>query len=301
MSKKDQLAAAIAETTEKTVQTRPAHLQNPHLSSAQAGDVISQLIPLADLKTDPTQPRKHFEEDELKGLATSMNEDGQIAPIGVSVQDNGAYLIEWGERRFRAAQLLGWERIRAEVIALSKAAKNRLRKRLVENVQRRGLTPIEEARGYDQLKKEDKLSNRKVAEKCGKPATHVDRMLSILSLPEVSLAAVEQWETKHQRPFAATALSEAALIKKSDDQVKAIQGALVAEHPFNYVRNFRKSLQTARRKPSSVRLFSRTLRIDTHPDSKLVLEIKKPKKEVSLDEQIGFVEAVLAQLRGEKK
>ena len=111
--------------------------------------VVVKQIPLAQISTNPDQPRKTFTEKELKELSESIKERGVLQPIILRNVKDKSYLYEIvaGERRFRASQLAGLTEIPALVKNLDD--KNAAEISLIENVQRENLNPIEEAEGYE--------------------------------------------------------------------------------------------------------------------------------------------------------
>ncbi|MDE1150023.1 MAG: ParB/RepB/Spo0J family partition protein [Azospirillaceae bacterium] len=139
------------------------------------------------ITADPDQPRKTFSEEELAGLAASMSEQGQLQPILVRRDpiDRGQWMVVAGERRWRAAQRLGWGFILAiehsgdpEILAL------------IENLQRVDLTPVEEARGLKRLIEGKGWTQNQAAEALGKTKGEISATLRILSLPNDLLEGV---------------------------------------------------------------------------------------------------------------
>jgi len=125
--------------------------------------------------------RKHFDPASLRELANSMKEEGLIQPITVRKVGN-AYELVVGERRLRAAQMLGWPTIDSRVIDISD--EDAAVKGLIENLQRADLTPIEEARGYKQLVEPPyNMTQEAIAHRVGKSQTAIARTLALLDLP----------------------------------------------------------------------------------------------------------------------
>jgi ParB family chromosome partitioning protein len=136
---------------------------------------------LEQIFTSPHQMRKHFDPAALKDLARSMKEEGLIQPITVRKVGN-AYELVVGERRLRAAQMLGWPTIDARVIDISD--EDAAIKGLIENLQRADLTPIEEARGYKQLVEAPyNMTQEAIAQRVGMSQTCIARSLALLDLP----------------------------------------------------------------------------------------------------------------------
>jgi ParB family transcriptional regulator, chromosome partitioning protein len=139
-----------------------------------------QKVPLARIRPCPLQPRKDFPPDALRELADSIREQGIVQPLIVREQGDHLELIA-GERRWRAAQLLGL----AEIPVIVRQADDRavLELALIENLQRENLNPIEEATGYTQLIEQFQLKQEEVAVKVGKSRTVVANSLRLLKLP----------------------------------------------------------------------------------------------------------------------
>lgn len=150
-------------------------------ATAETPETI-QKIPLGQIYCSPHQMRKHFDPVKLKELARSMKQEGLIQPIAVR-RVGGAFELIAGERRFRAAQQLGWKAIESRVIDISD--EDVAIKGLIENLQRADLSPIEEARGYQQLAKPPyKMTQEAIAQRVGKSQTAIARALALLDLPQ---------------------------------------------------------------------------------------------------------------------
>lgn len=140
---------------------------------------MSRDILLTDIDPDPEQPRTHFDEAALQELADSMAATGQAVPITVKpVGDR--FVIVTGERRWRAAQLLGWATIRADVQDIDAATAQW--QTLVENIQRAGLTPIEEALAFQKLV-DAGHTQTEIARRIGKTQSYVAQKIRLLRLP----------------------------------------------------------------------------------------------------------------------
>ena len=138
-------------------------------------------VPLGEIRPNPRQPRRFFDEDRLSELAESIRHQGVLQPLVVRRVDHGYELII-GERRFRAAQRAGLERV--PVIVKDTTDAESLEMALVENIQREELTPIEEALAYRQLMEEFHLTQEEVANRVGKSRPVVTNLLRVLQLPE---------------------------------------------------------------------------------------------------------------------
>ena len=148
--------------------------------SAAAGQVLE--LPIMEIERSPFQPRRDFDEEELKGLAESLKNNGLVHPPAVRKNSAGRYELISGERRLRAAQLAGWSKIRVTLIDADdqKAAVMTT----TENLQREDLNPIEEAVSYRTLQDRFNLTQAEVAEKVGKGRATVANATRLLELPD---------------------------------------------------------------------------------------------------------------------
>ncbi len=142
----------------------------------------SSRIPLADIQVNPKNPRRDFDEQALQELSTSIKLHDIIQPLTVSKLPNGKYQLIAGERRFRAAKLLGFE----SILAIVKKINNHeaLEMAIVENIQRSDLSLVEEANSYKQLIEEFSYTQDQIAQRVGKSRSHITNLLRILTLPQ---------------------------------------------------------------------------------------------------------------------
>jgi ParB family chromosome partitioning protein len=137
---------------------------------------------MARIRPNPLQPRKEFREEDLADLESSLRVSGLLQPITVRPAPRGdGFELIAGERRFRAAQRLGW----MEIPAVVRDVDDRmlLSLAMVENLQRADLNPIEEAEGYEHLIRDFSLTQQEVAEIVGKDRSTVANTLRLLALP----------------------------------------------------------------------------------------------------------------------
>jgi len=153
----------------------------PDISAVPDTRELVQHVPLENIRPCSLQPRKDFSSETLRELADSIKEQGIVQPLIVRQRDGMLELIA-GERRWRAAQLLGL----AEVPVIVREADDRsvLELALIENLQRENLNAIEEANGYEQLIGQFGLKQEEVAIKVGKSRAAVANALRLLKLPE---------------------------------------------------------------------------------------------------------------------
>lgn len=160
----------------------------PETPHAQAGFAI---VELSRLVANPRQPRTRFETEGLETLSASILEHGVLQPLLVSEDGAGRYLILAGERRWRAAKQAGLERVPV-VIRERVDGQLELELALVENLQRRDLTALEEARAFEQLRADRGLSQAQIAERVGIDRSTVANSLRLLKLPERIQHLVEE-------------------------------------------------------------------------------------------------------------
>jgi len=150
-------------------------------------------LPIKDIKPNPFQPRQTVDPAALEELVSSIKQAGLLQPVVVRRTNGGGgggYELIAGERRLRACQQLGWERIPA----VQRDADDRtlLTLALIENLQRDDLSPVDEARGYERLIAEFKLAQQDVADAVGRDRSTVANALRLLKLPEVVLQMLHE-------------------------------------------------------------------------------------------------------------
>ncbi len=160
----------------------PVQYVNPKLTGGKLpseGDV--RLIPLAEIKPNPFQPRINFDEQALAELSDSIRTLGLIQPITVRRIAEGNYQIISGERRYRACKLAGMTNIPSYIRSTDDVGM--LEMAIVENVQRENLDPIETAMSYQRLIEECNLTQEAMAERIGKSRVSVTNSIRLLKLP----------------------------------------------------------------------------------------------------------------------
>lgn len=145
-------------------------------------------VPLSEIRPNPRQPRRFFDEQKIAELADSVRDQGILQPLVVR-KVAGGYELILGERRFRAAQRAEMEHV--PVIVKDASDAESLEMALVENIQREELTPIEEALAYRQLMEEFDLTQEQVARRVGKSRPTVTNLLRVLNLPDEIRDAVD--------------------------------------------------------------------------------------------------------------
>jgi ParB family transcriptional regulator, chromosome partitioning protein len=156
----------------------------PPRPASQGGTID---IPIAGIRPNPNQPRRHFDPAELATLAASIREHGVLQPILVTETIDGYQLIA-GERRVRAAADAGLDRIPAIIRHLDE--RSQLEFALIENLQREDLDPIEAAHGFRQLVNVFGFTHEQIATRVGRARSTVANTLRLLDLADVVQAAI---------------------------------------------------------------------------------------------------------------
>lgn len=154
-------------------------------SESGVGDV--QKISIGKINANPRQPRSDMRQDDLEELAHSIREHGILQPLVVSPSKDGFELIA-GERRFRAAQMVGLATV--PVVVRTASEQEKLLLALVENLQRQDLNPMESANAFRQLMTDFNLTQEAVAARVGKSRSYVANTLRLLTLPAEAQRAI---------------------------------------------------------------------------------------------------------------
>ena len=193
-------------------------------------------LAIADIRPNPYQPRRDVDAAALEELTASIRKAGLLQPVVVrqapAAGGHGGYELIAGERRLRACQALGWERIPA--VQREVDDRTVLTLALVENLQRDDLSPVDEARGYERLIAEFSLTQQDVADAVGRDRSTVANALRLLKLPAAVLALLHGGglSVGHARallalddPHVATALAKEAVdlglsVRDVEDRVR---------------------------------------------------------------------------------
>lgn len=152
-------------------------------------------VPIEQVTPDPSQPRTVFDKESLQELSASFANKGQLQPIRVRWSaSEGKWIIIAGERRWRAAQMAGLATIECFFHENDLSTSEILEEQIIENLQRRALQPMEEARAFDALIKMNNWKNKQVADALGIHAAKVSRALKLLKLPADIQAKIESGE-----------------------------------------------------------------------------------------------------------
>lgn len=154
----------------------------------EADEKVEELQ-LDEIRPNPYQPRKNFNEDNLKDLSDSIRKNGVFQPIIVRKSSVMGYEIIAGERRFRASKLAGKDSIPAIVRAIDD--EQMMEVAVLENLQREDLSPLEEAEAYSTLMKNLKITQSELSERLGKSRPYIANYLRLLDLPREVKAFVQ--------------------------------------------------------------------------------------------------------------
>jgi len=181
--------SALLDDTERA-QT-PKKSENPVVAPAARPESSIGTIALADVEINPYQPRTEFDQVSLHELAESIRVQGLIQPITVRKMEHGKYQLISGERRFRAAKLVGLSDIPAYVRSAND--QQMLEMALIENIQRENLNAIEVALSFQRMLEECNLKQEQLGERVGKNRTTITNYLRLLKLPpEIQVSIRDQ-------------------------------------------------------------------------------------------------------------
>ena len=253
------------------------------------GEPIGRLLPLSAIESDPRQPRTSM--GDLDELVASVRDKGVLEPIlvrpisGSGVPGEPSHRIISGERRYHAAENAGLLEI--PVIEMEVGEDEALEIALVENLQRKDLTPFEEAEGYQNLADRHGYSHEKIADAVGKSRTVVTESLSLLRMPPRARTAVQALGIQSR----STILEVLKAARNEDEMISLLEQ--VAHSGLNRddirARSRSRSPRTKRRKPYVFKFRS--------PDKTYSLSMSFRKSTVDKRDLIGALEKILDELR----
>ncbi|GAB3220962.1 ParB/RepB/Spo0J family partition protein [Glycomyces halotolerans] len=191
VSRETAVAVAPVDVSRETAAPEEPDVEAPELPELVPVPGASfRLIPVAEIATNPKQPRHIFDEEHLGELQVSLTEVGMLQPIAVREKADGElgeesdgkrYELVMGERRLRAAMALGWESVPAIIRRTSD--EELLREALLENIHRVELNPLEEGAAYQQLLEEFNVTQEELAKRIGRSRPQISNTMRLLSLP----------------------------------------------------------------------------------------------------------------------
>jgi ParB family chromosome partitioning protein len=211
-----------------------------------------QQLPVDQIQRGRYQPRQDLRQDTLQELAESIRAQGVVQPIVVRPLDGGGYELIAGERRWRAAQLVGLREVPAVVRAVSDQAA--IAMALIENIQREDLNPLEEATALQRLINEFALTHQQAAEAVGRSRAAVTNLIRLLELTE----DVQQWvrERKLDMGHARALLSLSPALQREAAQQVLVRGLSVRE-----TEDLARRLQQATHSPASAKSLDPNIRV----------------------------------------
>lgn len=150
---------------------------------------VKKTLRISEIEPNRDQPRKVFSEEAITSLAESIREHGMLQPILVRPLSIGGYQIVAGERRWRAARMLGLDEVPVNIRELSDIQTMQIA--VIENLQRESLNPVEEANGYCELIEKYGMTQEQVAKMVGRSRSAIANSIRILSLPDTVLYMLE--------------------------------------------------------------------------------------------------------------
>jgi len=252
---------------------------------------VGKMVPLSAIEPDPEQPRKSM--GDLDDLVASIQSKGVLEPILVRPLDEGEgseFRIISGERRFRAAQEAGLYEVPAVVLDVSE--QEALEIALIENLQRKDLTPFEEAEGYQVLAERHGYTHEQISEAVGKSRTVVTESMSLLAMtPKVRQAVQALGIT------AKSVLLEVLKAETEEEMLRLLEE--VSRHGLKRddlrkrMRKVKKGDGRRSKKPYTFKFKA--------PDKRFALSLSFRQQEVDRSDLIGALEEILDQLREEAR
>lgn len=187
-----------------------------------AAEVVGkpQEIPVGEIDRNPYQTRSHVDEQQLAELANSIASTGVVQPIVVRPLPNGRFQLIAGERRWLASQKAGKETVPAILRQVSD--EQAMEMTIVENLQRADLNPMEQARAFERLGREFKLTQEQIAQRTGKDRASVSNFLRLLRLPVEVQGKVESGDLTFGHARALLPLENPETILKAAQKVSAL-------------------------------------------------------------------------------
>lgn len=192
-------------------------------------------LPIKDIRKNPYQPRQIFDEEKLEDLKNSILIHGVMQPITVRKSVKGYTLIA-GERRLRASQSAGLEKIPAIVTGMSDREMMELA--IIENLQREDLSALEEAESYKELMTKAKLTQDELSQRLGKSRSYIANMLRLLNLPAAVKRRMNKQELSSAHGRTLLSLKEPLLMEQVAQE--AIDKNMSVRALEAYVKSFNK-------------------------------------------------------------
>src|SRR5271165_6206833 len=189
-------------------------------TATRSADGMPREIPLGEIERNPYQTRTRFDEAQLGELAASIVATGVVQPVLVRALANGRFQLIAGERRWLASQRAGKSSIPAILRQVSD--EQAMEMTIVENLQRADLNPIEQARAYDRLSRDFKMTQEQMAQRTGKDRASIANFLRLLRLPAEVQVLVERGELTFGHARTLLALDSPEAVLKAAKKVGAL-------------------------------------------------------------------------------
>ncbi|HFJ5157398.1 TPA: ParB/RepB/Spo0J family partition protein [Staphylococcus aureus] len=250
-------------------------------------------IDISDIKPNPYQPRKTFDENHLNDLADSIKQYGILQPIVLRKTVQGYYIVV-GERRFRASKIAGLKYVSAIIKDLTD--EDMMELAVIENLQRENLNAIEEAESYQRLMTDLKITQQEVAKRLSKSRPYIANMLRLLHLPKKIADMVKDGRltSAHGRTLLAIK-DEQQMLRLAKRVVKEKWSVRYLENHVNELKNVSSKSETDKvdiTKPKFIKQQERQLR--EQYGTKVDISIKKSVGKISFefDSQEDFVRII---------
>ncbi|HHB6424389.1 TPA: ParB/RepB/Spo0J family partition protein [Staphylococcus aureus] len=250
-------------------------------------------IDISDIKPNPYQPRKTFDENHLNDLADSIKQYGILQPIVLRKTVQGYYIVV-GERRFRASKIAGLKYVSAIIKDLTD--EDMMELAVIENLQREDLNAIEEAESYQRLMTDLKITQQEVAKRLSKSRPYIANMLRLLHLPKkiADMVKDRRLTSAHGRTLLAIK-DEQQMLRLAKRVVKEKWSVRYLENHVNELKNVSSKSETDKvdiTKPKFIKQQERQLR--EQYGTKVDISIKKSVGKISFefDSQEDFVRII---------
>ncbi|HCY8924930.1 TPA: ParB/RepB/Spo0J family partition protein [Staphylococcus aureus] len=239
-------------------------------------------IDISDIKPNPYQPRKTFDENHLNDLADSIKQYGILQPIVLRKTVQGYYIVV-GERRFRASKIAGLKYVSAIIKDLTD--EDMMELAVIENLQREDLNAIEEAESYQRLMTDLKITQQEVAKRLSKSRPYIANMLRLLHLPKKIADMVKDGRltSAHGRTLLAIK-DEQQMLRLAKRVVKEKWSVRYLENHVNELKNVSSKSETDKvdiTKPKFIKQQERQLR--EQYGAKVYISIKKSVGKISFE------------------
>ena len=214
--------------------------------------VAGQTLRLNEIEPNREQPRKNFDDESISSLADSIKQHGILQPLLVRPYGS-SYQIVAGERRWRAARMLGLSEVPVQVKELSDIETMQIA--LIENLQRENLNPVEEAKGYSELVESFGMTQEEVAKTVGRSRSAVANSMRLLALPDEVLDMLENGDIS---------VGHGKALLSFDDDEKLIEAARLASQGKLNVRALEKMAAESKKEGQPKKNSSDNTRIDSY-------------------------------------